>query len=161
TVSCPITNTIVPDEPASDGQWDANFGQRSVALANSTNSLLLDPVSVSASDGLIAVRTAFHEMTSTDQTNWTDLGQPFDITDFGMMDLTLVDGTNLYVTGGTSSDPYHVYKWDSIDAQWVPVGDGLQSGSVEALAKIGGQLYVGGSFIASGTNVPDTTIKYI
>lgn len=183
-VSTNVTITIVSNQPAYGGQWDTWFAQQGVELTDWSGSIgtspgAFGPVSLGkGANGLFAIMSFYDVIATTDETNWTDLDNPYVYipAEVGGWYNIFVEGTNVYASGdpldyyGTDIPTwgqYHVYKWNWNIGHWDPVGNGLNySGGtggteVEAMAEINGDLYVGGYFVSAGITNEDTNVQFI
>jgi hypothetical protein len=107
----------------------------------------------------VAGGVAANHIAKWNGTNWTAVGSGVDDAVFALT----ASGTDLYVggwltratnTGGTTIKVNHVAKWNG--STWSALGLGL-NGTVEALAFVETNLYVGGQF-ATATNTGGATV---
>jgi hypothetical protein len=101
--------------------------------------------------------------TQWDGTTFTQFGTALSgaITDMTIFNGELVvAGTFTTTAGGPVGLLNRIARWDPTTSTWQPFGSGFASGAVNALAVHNGELYAGGTFLASGTTTVNGVARF-
>ncbi|MEM1081787.1 MAG: choice-of-anchor D domain-containing protein, partial [Pseudomonadota bacterium] len=111
----------------------------------------------SQAGGSAASNVAVYDTTATGDAGWSNLGSGA-VGNTGVLAMAVI-GTDLYVAGPFTQAGGNVARRVAVydttltgDAAWSALGDGLSNNSAAALAVMGTDLYVGGSFDGAGGN---------